>query len=184
MLWYKVTMSADWVARLAKAAVARAIPIAVAACLLSMPVAVLWVLSSYLMEASWLQDNGRRAVGTITDGVSGTSLDNTPYCKEEVEFNDDQGKRRYASRACVGKPEKGAKVTVYYVPDEPSRSYVEGDNRMGEYIFGGGILGVYALIVLGKAGVRFIGRSEGRALEPGSIGRFRNRARREGSAIR
>lgn len=78
---------------------------------------------------SWFDEHGQVASGIVVGGESGSGFDQAIYCSEHVEFNDQHGTRRLATRSCSSsRPEKGAQVDVYYDPADPSRNHVAGSS--------------------------------------------------------
>jgi hypothetical protein len=109
---------------------------------------LLFMFVRIVREATWLSEHGRPADGVVVGGESGSTMDNTLYCVEVIEFKDQRGVVREVKRECVSSPEKGVHARVMYAPDDPSRAQVDGDYRVGQCRFA-----IALYVVLGAIGL-------------------------------
>jgi hypothetical protein len=88
----------------------------------------------HLQRASTLTEHGLVTTGIVVDGESGSSMDNAPYCVENIDFNV-RGRVYRTRRECVSNPNPGERVQVHYAAANPNEAYVEDDYRSDQMAF-------------------------------------------------
>jgi hypothetical protein len=101
------------------------------------------LVAVYMYRSCTLIDEGLVAQGVIVGGEAGVSPGDAYYCVEEISFTDHLGKPRKTQRSCANDPEIGEKVTVRYSASDPSKTYVDGDNKFAGLVFWLLILGFW-----------------------------------------